>query len=163
MKLTTQEEYGLRCLLELARHGASLTVGELSRREGISAPNVAKIMHLLRRSGFVRSTRGQAGGYVLAQGADQVTVGGVLDALGTRFFDAGFCKRHAGAEPTCTHLGDCSIRPVLEELQSAVDRVLGRLTLAQLLRSERERRSRGRGGPPRGLPVSAAAGREVYP
>ena len=38
MKLSAQEEYGLRCLLRLGREGegASLTISELSRREGIS-------------------------------------------------------------------------------------------------------------------------------
>ena len=50
MKLSSQEEYGLRCLLQLARAGvgASLTIAEMSEREGISAPNVAKIMRILR-------------------------------------------------------------------------------------------------------------------
>jgi DNA-binding IscR family transcriptional regulator len=39
---------------------------------------------------------------------------------------------------SCAHLGDCSIRPVLRHLQDAIDEVLGRLTLASLLRSEHE-------------------------
>ena len=140
MKLSSQEEYGLRCLLQLGRHGegASLTISELSRLEGISAPNVAKIMRLLRRNGFVSSTRGQAGGYVLARSVESISVGEVVNALGSRFFDDDFCERHAGAEPACAHLGDCSIRPVLRELQSVVDQVLGRLTLKQLLCSEKE-------------------------
>ena len=64
MKLSSQEEYGLRCLLQIARagEGASRTIAEVSEREGISAPNVAKIMRLLRRAELVRSTRGKAGG-----------------------------------------------------------------------------------------------------
>jgi Rrf2 family protein len=155
MKLTTQEEYGLRCLIQLGRSGTSLTISELSALEGLSSPNVAKIMRLLRRSGFVTSTRGQAGGYLLARPASEITVGEVLDALGTRFFDQSFCVRHAGAEPSCAHLGDCSIRPVLRELQSVVDQVLGRLTLEQLLGGERDM------APTRGVPlrtlVSAAS------
>lgn len=140
MKLSTQEEYGLRCLLQLGRHGdgASLTISELSRLEGISAPNVAKIMRALRRNGFVSSTRGQAGGYVLARPVEAISVGEVVSALGSKFFDDDFCERYAGAEPSCAHLGDCSIRPVLRELQSVVDQVLGRLTLRQLLCSEKE-------------------------
>jgi Rrf2 family protein len=138
MKLSTQEEYGLRCLIQLGRTGGSLTIAELSALEGISAPNVAKIMRLLRRSGFVTSTRGQAGGYLLARPVSEITVSEVLDALGSRFFDQTFCVRHKGAEDSCAHLEDCSIRPVLRELQSVVDRVLGRLTLEQLLGSERD-------------------------
>ena len=140
MKLSSQEEYGLRCLLQLARTsgGASLTIAEMSEREGISAPNVAKIMRILRRAGLVRSTRGKAGGYNLARPANEVRALDVLAALGGRLFDPGFCDRHAGVEAHCLNTSDCSIRPVLLGLQDAVDQVLGELTLASLLGNERE-------------------------
>lgn len=143
MKLSAQEEYGLRCLLQVARHGGgSITIAELSRLEGISTPNVAKIMRLLRRGGFVRSIRGQAGGYALARGAEQVMVGDVLAFLGGRLFDSTFCERHAGVEILCTHLGDCSIRSVLRQLQGAFDQVLDALSLKSLLCSEGEMAAR---------------------
>ncbi len=135
MKLSSQEEYGLRCLLQLARAGdaASLTIAELSKREGLSAPNVAKMLRLLRRSGFVRATRGQQGGYALARPAATISVGEALSALGGRIFDEGFCDRHAGAEASCAHLDGCSIKPVLQRLQEVVDSVLGHMTLSELL------------------------------
>ena len=139
MKLSTQEEYGLRCLLQLARPDvASLTIPELSRREGMSAANVAKIMRVLRRAGFVRSSRGQAGGYSLARPADQIVVSEVISRLGGRMFDSTFCQRHTGVAASCTHMGECSIRPVLRHVQEAIDEVLGRLTLSSLLRTEKE-------------------------
>ncbi len=141
MKFSTQEEYGLRCLVQIAAQGerASLTIGQLGRLEGITIPNVAKIMRVLRRGGFVRSTRGQAGGYALTRPPSEIFVGDVLAALGPRLFDARFCQRHAGGEPSCTHVSDCSIRPVLSQLQEAVDVVMGRLTLEQLTLSRRSR------------------------
>jgi Rrf2 family protein len=140
MKLSSQEEYGLRCLLQLARvgEGGSLTIAEMSEREGISAPNVAKIMRILRRAGLVRSTRGKAGGYALARPAAEVRTIDALAALGGRLFDTGFCDRHAGIERHCLNTRDCSIRPVLLGLQEAVDQVLGELTLASLLGTESE-------------------------
>ncbi len=140
MKLSSQEEYGLRCLLQLARagSGAALTIAEMSEREGISSPNVAKIMRILRRAGLVRSTRGKSGGYHLARPAAEVRALDVLAALGGRLFDPGFCDRHSGVEAHCLNTRDCSIRPVLRGLQDAVDQVLGELTLASLLGSERE-------------------------
>jgi len=140
MKLSSQEEYGLRCLLQLARAGAgaALTIAEMSEREGISAPNVAKIMRILRRAGLVRSTRGKSGGYHLARPAAEVRALDVLAALGGRLFDPSFCDRHAGVEAHCLNTRDCSIRPVLRGLQDAVDQVLGELTLASLLASESE-------------------------
>jgi Rrf2 family protein len=140
MKLSTQEEYGLRCLLQLARarDAASMTIAEMSEREGISSPNVAKIMRILRRAGLVRSTRGKAGGYYLSRPAQDVRALDVLAALGGRLFDPGFCDRHAGVEAHCLNTRDCSIRPVLRGLQDAVDHVLGELTLASLLGTENE-------------------------
>jgi Rrf2 family protein len=141
MKFSTQEEYGLRCLVQIAAHGerASLTIAQLGRFEGITVPNVAKIMRVLRRGGFVKSTRGQAGGYALTRLPREILVGDVLAALGPRLFDARFCQRHAGAETSCAHTSDCSIRPVLSQLQEAVDVVMGRLTLDQLIVSRTQR------------------------
>jgi Rrf2 family protein len=140
MKLSAQEDYGLRCLLQLGRQeeGASLTIAELAAREGLSAPNVAKIMRVLRKGGFVRSTRGQAGGYTLARPVEAVSVGEVLAFLGGRFFDPSFCEKHSGSSVLCSNNSDCSIRPVLRHLQDVVDQVLGSLTLKSLLRSEQE-------------------------
>jgi Rrf2 family protein len=103
---------------------------------------VAKIMRLLRRGGFVRSTRGQAGGYTLGQPPQAISVGEVLSALGGRLFGQEFCQTRGGSEAECAHIGECSIRPVLWRLQEAVDLVLGTLTLAQLLAREQEVKGR---------------------
>jgi len=140
MKLSSQEEYGLRCLLRVGREGigGSVTIPELSRAEGISEPNAAKMMRILRNAGFVQSTRGQAGGYALALPLEQINVGRVLAALGGRLYEPSFCDTHAGIERLCTHMPDCSIRSVWRMLQNAVDQVLGRITLKDLLVSESE-------------------------
>jgi Rrf2 family protein len=138
MKLSSQEEYGLRCLVQLGRHagGPVLTIPEISKLEGISVPHVAKIMRALRKAGFVRSTRGQSGGYTLARPALEIAVGEALAALGGRLYDGTFCQRHGGSQRLCTHLSDCSIRPVWKQVQDLVDEVLSRLSLQHLLCSE---------------------------
>lgn len=135
MRLTSQEEYGLRCLLRVGRVGAegSISISELSRSEGITEPNVAKMMRVLRQAGLVQSTRGQAGGYALARPAVEIKLGEVLDALGGRLYDPSFCDDHTGVERLCTHMTDCSIRSVWRLVQRAVDDVLGKITLKDLL------------------------------
>ncbi len=153
MKLSTQEEYGLRCLLRLGREEErSLTIAELARAEGISVPNVAKMMRALRRGGLVRSMRGKEGGYVLARPASQIPVGEALAVLGGRIYDSRFCENHAGAADRCTNLTDCSIRSVWRLIQEAVDSVLGRMTLRDLLGGEQEIR----GISPRAVPLPMA-------
>lgn len=137
MKLSSQEEYGLRCLLYLARHecGTSLTIPEISQSEGISHHNVGKMLRILRQGGFVESERGQHGGYVLARAPERIVVADVLNALGGRLFDSSFCEQHSGAEENCAHtLSACSVRALWSRLQDAVDAVLQELTLRDLLR-----------------------------
>jgi Rrf2 family protein len=140
MKLSSQEEYGLRCLLRVGREGTagSISISELSRSEGVSEPNVAKMMRVLREGGFVKSTRGQSGGYALSRPAEEINVGHVLATLGGRLYEPSFCDSHSGMERLCTHMPDCSIRSVWRMLQRAVDQVLGGITLKDLLVSERE-------------------------
>jgi Rrf2 family protein len=140
MKLSAQEEYGLRCLLRLGAQGdsGSLTISEISRSEGISPEYVAKLMRILRQGGLVTSARGAAGGYTLSRPAEQITAGDALALLGGRLFESGFCERHAGAESLCTHSIDCSIRSLWQALQIAVDQVLTRTTLKDLMCSEPE-------------------------
>jgi Rrf2 family protein len=138
MKVSSQEEYGLRCLLFMASQGpnANLSIPEISRAEGLSIPNVAKLMRLLRIGGFVRSLRGQAGGYTLSRPPEDITVGSVLDTLGGRLFGPRFCERHSGLSPVCAHNADCSLRSVWSTLQGVIGRVLNKMTLRDLMQSE---------------------------
>lgn len=140
MKLSAQEEYGLRCLLYMARHGEekSHSIPEISRAEGLSVPNVAKLMRILRLGGLVASVRGQAGGYTLSKPASEVTIAEVLGLLGGSFFGPHFCDRHAGLERACAHAGDCSVRLLWSSIQRVLDGILTRTTLKDLLRSESE-------------------------
>jgi Rrf2 family protein len=135
MKLTSHEEYGLRCLLQVARHGeyGATTIPEISRSEGISPPYAAKLLRILRRGGFVKAARGKAGGYTLALPPHQILVGDALAILGGRIYEDGFCGRHAGKQHDCVHSADCSMRSLWRNVQDAVDRVLGTITLYDLL------------------------------
>ena len=140
MKFTAQEEYGLRCLLQIGRQvdSAGVTIPEIAAAEGISIPYVAKLMRVLRRGGFVKSTRGQIGGYTLARSAGQIVVGEALALLGGRLFESEFCERHPGSVEICTHTVDCSIRSLWQAVQDVVDQVLGKTTLRDLLVNEQE-------------------------
>lgn len=140
MKFSSQEEYGLRCLLRLGhRHGeGSLTIPEISRLEGISAAYVAKLMRVLRRGGLVVSERGQAGGYTLARAPERIAVGEALAVLGGRLYEPGFCADHAGEERVCTHSVDCSLRSLWRSLQLVLDQVLDKTTLRDLMCNEVE-------------------------
>jgi Rrf2 family protein len=142
MKLSAQEEYGLRCLLHLARcrDGESMTIPEISKAEGLSIPNVAKLMRLLRMGGMVKSVRGQAGGYTLSKPAGQIPISHVMEMLGGQFFGPKFCDRHSGRQDVCTHFTDCSLRSLWNTVQLVLHEVFGKTTLQDLLCNESQMR-----------------------
>jgi Rrf2 family protein len=137
MKITAQEEYGLRCLMRIA-HSAeqALTIPEVAAAEHLSAPNVAKLLSILRQAGFIESVRGRSGGYYLARDPGDVRIGAVLRALGEPLFEeSSYCERHASPETggACVHNGGCSLRALWLTLEQWMRRVLDQVTLADLL------------------------------
>jgi Rrf2 family protein len=141
MKISAQEEYGLRCLLRFARiaAGRSLTIPEIAAAEGISVPYAAKLLSVLRQVGLIESARGRNGGYRLAAAPADIGLGSVLLALGGPLFDdPDYCQRHAGTESdgTCVHRDACTLRALWQALEQRIRGSLNQITLADLLRDE---------------------------
>jgi Rrf2 family transcriptional regulator, iron-sulfur cluster assembly transcription factor len=139
MKLTSHEEYGLRCLIHLGEEGIGgrLTIPEISKAEGVSEAYVGKLLRMLRLGGLVTAARG-TGGYSLARPASQIAIGDVMAVLGGRLYENDFCETHSGQLKDCVHSVDCSLRVLWRTVQAAVDDVLSRTTLEDLLRGEQE-------------------------
>jgi Rrf2 family protein len=140
MKITAQEEYGLRCLLRIARSGSgeSLTIPEIATAEGLSIPYVGKLLSVLRQGGLIDSARGRSGGYRLAKPGADIGLGSVLLVLGEPLYDTGYCERHAGIEDNghCVHQEGCTLRELWRALEHWMRRTLDRITLADLLQDE---------------------------
>ncbi len=137
MKISAQEEYGLRCLVQLAnlREGESLTLPQIAAREGISAANAGKLMWLLNKAGFVHSTRGTKGGYFLSRPANEIHLNEIIKVLDEDVMNK-HCDSYTGVLDSCVHHGDCGIRPVIIGLHEIVENALSRITLAQLVGNE---------------------------
>ena len=139
MKLTSHEEYGLRCLIRLGQEGLGgrLTIPEISNAEGVSEAYVGKLLRMLRLGGFVTAARG-AGGYSLARPASQIVLLDVMVVLGGRLFGGDFCEMHSGQMEDCVRSVDCSLRVLWRTVQAVVDDVLSRTTLQDLLCNEQQ-------------------------
>ena len=139
MKVTAQEEYGLRCMIQMAVSSLEhpLTIHEVAGREGLSIPYVSKLMARLREAGLVDSVRGRAGGYFITRPPEKVSVSEIMASLGDRLFEQQYCERYPGDEAECVHMGGCSIRSLWGTLEGLVEQVLRRTTLADLMKSER--------------------------
>jgi Rrf2 family transcriptional regulator, iron-sulfur cluster assembly transcription factor len=99
---------------------------------------VAKICRTLRLEGFINSTPGNKGGYVLAKQPQQIIINDVLKALGGQLFDQQFCDAHTGIGRLCTNSVDCSTRSLWKMIQFTLDNLLSKLTLQDLMVKEKE-------------------------
>lgn len=137
MKISAQEEYGLRCLVQLAnlKECETLTLPQIAEREGISTANAGKLMWLLNKAGFVNSTRGTKGGYFLARPAGDIYLNEIIKVLDEDVLSS-HCDSYTGVREACVHHGDCGIRPVIVGLHEIVENALSRITLAQLVGNE---------------------------
>ncbi len=137
MKVSAQEEYGLRCLVQLAhlKEGESLTLSQIAKREGISVANAGKLLWILNKAGLVQSMRGTKGGYQLARPASEIHLSEIIKVLDADKVSA-HCKSYTGVLDVCVHSGDCGIRPVIVSLHEIVQNALSEVTLAQLVGTE---------------------------
>ena len=139
MKITSQEEYGLRLLIRIAscKDKEGMSIPQLSEAEGLTPHYVAKLTRVLRMAGFLNSTPGNKGGYVLSIPADQIIINKVIKALGGPLFDDEFCGTHSGAIRLCTHSVDCSSRSLWQMVQYTLDKLLDKVTLHDLVNPEK--------------------------
>lgn len=84
MRLTSKGRYAVRAMLDLTFHssGNPVRLQEISTRQSISLHYLEQLFRKLRTGKVVKSVRGPGGGYVLARGAEEISVKDVLDCVG---------------------------------------------------------------------------------
>lgn len=142
MKISTRGEYGIRAMLYIANHAeeSPVTSHEIATHQAIPEPYLRQILALLSKDRLIQSNRGPQGGHVLGRPASEITIRDVLVTLEgqTTSIDqilALPCQIDIGPE-------HCAIREVFLEVKEAVERILGRTTLADLATRQREILSR---------------------
>lgn len=138
MKISAQDEYGLRILLQIAKAHPEegMNLSQISELENISQAYAAKITRSLRIAGFIQSIRGHKGGYILALPAREIRINQVLKSMGGAIYDEKFCGQHTGTLSLCTNSVDCSLRSLWTIIQLNMDRLLDQISLQDLLKSE---------------------------
>ena len=132
MKISTKGRYGVRIMLELALHFDKdlLTVRAISQKQGISEKYIEQIISTLNKAGLVRSQRGAAGGYRLAEPPHAITVGQILNITegGFSFVE---CLGHNSTQ--CDRRDECVTSDVWQEITDAIEAVVYNITLANLV------------------------------
>lgn len=78
--ISTKGRYALRVMIDIGRHssGVPVPLKDISKRQGISVKYLEQVAAILSKAGYIRSVRGNAGGYMLCVNPDKCTVGEVL-------------------------------------------------------------------------------------
>jgi Rrf2 family protein len=141
MKITANEEYGLRIILRIAKiaHDTEVelvSLSAISSAEGITPEYTASIITLLKNAHLVNSVRGKKGGYLLSRSPYEISLSQIINALSDKPFANNFCDSHAGVLERCIHSKDCSIRPVWNLITSTMDELFSKISLADLIANE---------------------------
>jgi len=130
MKLSTRARYGLRALIFLAQQepGMTVSVREIARNEDISEDYLEHLLYAMKQAGLVESTRGAAGGFMLAAAARDITLKDVFEALGEGI-EPVWCLQDG---ETCPRSKTCASRPVWNEFGRLVDGFLSAKSLAEV-------------------------------
>ena len=139
MRINAIEEYGLRCLLALAKKGPEeqMTIPEIARDEGLSVSYVSKLLWTLRKAGLVKAERGRSGGFSLSREPEKISLYESLTALGGPLVDEKHCRKFTGQLDRCVHAGQCSIHHMLGSISGFIKTFLSRTSLKDLMADPR--------------------------
>lgn len=134
MKISTKGRYALRIMIDLAEHmdGEYIRLKDISERQGITLKYLEQIMPLLTRAGYVRSYRGNNGGYRLAKSPKEYTLGDILRTTEGSLApvpciedEPNQCPRYAG----------CTTVSFWEGMWKVINEYADSVTLADVLKS----------------------------
>lgn len=132
MKLSRKTDYALRVLFTLVdRHGGGpVSMNELAKKNDVPKRFLEHIMLDLKKQGWVASSPGRNGGYILARSPETITMGQVV-----RYFDGLLapigCVSVTHNEP-CSQAASCRFRRVLLEVRNLTAAYMDNATLASV-------------------------------
>lgn len=134
MNISVKGEYALQAIFDLAVHrpGEPVRIGDIARRQSIPQKFLELILAGLKQGGFVESRRGAEGGYLLARGAESITVGEVL-----RFVEGPQQGKHRPRRKGDTPFGDMWL-----QVDQAISGIVDKTTFADLRQNWTEKQNR---------------------
>ena len=135
MKLSNKSMYALRALLTLAIHpkGVPLPVRVLAEKNQIPIKFLEQILTQLKKSGLLISVAGSSGGYLLARGAAEITLGQVIAELDGEVALVACLAKEAHQMCSCTNQTICNLRVAISEVQSGLNSLLHSRSLQSVL------------------------------
>ena len=117
-----------------------VSLRKLAKRQEISLKYMEQIIPLLKASGLVRSARGAKGGYFLAKHPKEISLLEVLQALEGPLVlvECLEDKNH------CRRARECATYDIWQDIQQAIQKVLQKTTLEDIIISRQKKQKNGR-------------------
>lgn len=137
MKLSTRARYGLRALIDLGSYSEneSVSLQSIAARQEISMGYLEQLMALLKKAGFVQSSRGACGGYRLGKPAEEISVGDILRVL-EGSLEAVECPGN-GAGGKCQGEDICVAKYVWKRINDSIKKAVDSMMLSELIEESR--------------------------
>jgi Rrf2 family protein len=140
LRVSTRGEYGVRLMVDLARHyddngGSARSLTEIGQAEGLElkVQYLEQLVKCLRENHLVESTRGAHGGYRLSRAPERIRMGEVVRALEGPVAPM-ICATEGEMGVICDRLDGCSTRYLWSQVRDAVVNTLDSITLADLVK-----------------------------
>jgi Rrf2 family cysteine metabolism transcriptional repressor len=139
MLLSTKGDYGVRALIDLAKHEGEGPVqrADIAKRRQLPESYLDHLLAQMRRDGFIRSTRGPGGGHQLARPADEIRLLDVLECL-----EGSLAPIQCVANPPPSGESLCGQSWVWQEIYDQMRERLASITVADLVEHERQHERR---------------------
>ena len=138
MKLSTRVRYGTKALLELALHWGEgpVLLKDIAQRQQIPLPYLEHLIGPLVQAGIIKSSRGTRGGVTLLKPPEEIILSEVIQLL-----DGSIAPVECVHKPeTCPRSDLCVTHDIWDEIKEAVSKVLGSITLQDLVERQRQKR-----------------------
>lgn len=136
LRVSTKGEYGVRIMVDLARHygGRPRSLTDIAQSESLPLAYLEQLVKLLRESEppLVASTRGAHGGYRLSRDPEGITMGEIVRVLEGPIAPM-ICATEGEMTQICGYLDACKTRYLWAKVRDAVAHTLDTMTLADLV------------------------------
>lgn len=136
LRVSTKGEYGVRIMVDLARHygGRPRSLTDIAQAESLPLAYLEQLVKLLRESDppLVTSTRGAHGGYALSRAPEKITMGEIVRVLEGPIAPM-ICATEGEMTQICGYLEACKTRYLWAKVRDAVAHTLDTMTLADLV------------------------------
>jgi Rrf2 family cysteine metabolism transcriptional repressor len=159
MKISTRGEYGVRVVVDLARHYGqgprSLT--EIAQAENLPLPYLEQLIKFLRDARLVVSTRGAHGGYELGRPPEAIRMGEVVRVLEGPIAPM-ICAVEGEMTEICERLEFCTTKYLWAHVRDVIAQTLDSMTLADLLAEHDQHAAHQQPNPATGGPIAVTVG-----